>query len=345
MRFFEGSLEEALQQAQKEHKLIFIDAYAVWCGPCKVMARDVFTQKEVGEFYNKNFINLKIDMEKGNGPQLAQKYQVTAYPTFLFVNEKGELVHVGRGSQPADQFVQLGKAALQLNDRSADLGKKYEEGERSPELLRSYALALLQSSKPHGKITNEFLRTNPDFSQESNLSFLFEATTESDSKIFDLLLQHQKALIGLKGDSAVQEKIRGACELSIKKAVEYQTPKLWQEAKAKYQKAYPKEGAAFAPWADALYYQAAQNWPAWAKATDQWLKKSQSKNQAAWFDRANFANQNLQDAKALALALTWAEKAAKMQKSKKNYVLYADLLDKNKKVPEAKKIRQEAERM
>ena len=64
IQFFGGNWEEAIETAKKEHKLIFVDAYAEWCGPCKRMAKEVFTQKELGDFFNKYFINVKMDMEK-----------------------------------------------------------------------------------------------------------------------------------------------------------------------------------------------------------------------------------------------------------------------------------------
>ena len=61
--FFHGTWEEALEKAKKEDKLIFVDAYTTWCGPCKRMSKQVFPQDAVGEFYNKNFVSMKIDME------------------------------------------------------------------------------------------------------------------------------------------------------------------------------------------------------------------------------------------------------------------------------------------
>ena len=50
--------KQAKELAKAQNKLIFIDAYTTWCGPCKLMAKTVFTEKEVGDFYNSNFINI-----------------------------------------------------------------------------------------------------------------------------------------------------------------------------------------------------------------------------------------------------------------------------------------------
>ena len=109
IQFTSISFEEALKLAKKEKKNIFLDAYASWCGPCKMLKKNVFTQKEVGDFYNSNFINMAIDMEQGEGPKLAQKYKVQAYPTLLFINHKGEVVGSAIGYHQAEELIGVGK--------------------------------------------------------------------------------------------------------------------------------------------------------------------------------------------------------------------------------------------
>ena len=109
MTFFKGTFQEALELAKKEKKLIFLDAYASWCGPCKLMKSKTFTDPEVGNLYNAKFINLAIDMEKGEGPELSRKYQVTAYPTLLFIDAKGKVVHRALGYHQPKEFMGLVK--------------------------------------------------------------------------------------------------------------------------------------------------------------------------------------------------------------------------------------------
>ncbi len=112
--FFTGSFEEAKKEAASKKKLIFMDAYTVWCGPCKALSNTTFKDKAVGEYFNKNFINVKMDMEKGEGPGLAQKYGVRAYPTLLFIDKDGKQVHVSLGYIPAASLIEEGKKALAL---------------------------------------------------------------------------------------------------------------------------------------------------------------------------------------------------------------------------------------
>ncbi len=112
IQFTKGSFEEIKAKAAEENKLIFVDAYAVWCGPCRWMEANVFTKKEVGDFFNEHFINYKFDMEKGEGPAFAKKYGVRNYPTYLFLDADGNVVYRAIGSRPADQFIELAKTAL-----------------------------------------------------------------------------------------------------------------------------------------------------------------------------------------------------------------------------------------
>lgn len=110
--FFDGTFQEALQKAKKENKLIFIDAYASWCMPCKVMGKTVFSTNRAGEFFNHNFINLKIDMEKGEGPKFAYVYGVRAYPSLIFINANGEVKNYAIGFHTTPQLIDLGKQTI-----------------------------------------------------------------------------------------------------------------------------------------------------------------------------------------------------------------------------------------
>jgi len=109
MQFFEGNWEAALLQAKKENKLIFVDAYAAWCGPCKWMNANTFPDGQVGQFFNKHFINVKMDMEKGKGPTFGKKYPVSAYPTLFFMDKEGNVKEKVRGARDAKEFLALGK--------------------------------------------------------------------------------------------------------------------------------------------------------------------------------------------------------------------------------------------
>jgi len=112
IEFFQGTWAQALEKAKAENKLIFLDAYASWCGPCRRMSSQVFTQTKPAEFYNKNFINVKVDMEKGEGPALAQKYKVRAYPSLFFIDANGIVKKQALGYKTASELIEFGKSVL-----------------------------------------------------------------------------------------------------------------------------------------------------------------------------------------------------------------------------------------
>ena len=70
------SLKEALEQAKTQGKMVFVDCYTTWCGPCKMMTEQVFPQKEAGDFFNTHFVNVKFDMEKGEGKELSTRFKI-----------------------------------------------------------------------------------------------------------------------------------------------------------------------------------------------------------------------------------------------------------------------------
>jgi thiol:disulfide interchange protein len=106
IRFFEGTWAEALAKAKAEKKPVFLDAYATWCGPCKMMERDVFTDPKVAAYFNEKFIAIRIDMEHGEGPALAKRLpSIDGYPSLLFFGSDGYLTKTILGSRNAEDFL------------------------------------------------------------------------------------------------------------------------------------------------------------------------------------------------------------------------------------------------
>jgi thioredoxin-related protein len=142
IEFEHETFKEALAKAKKENKLVFMDCYTTWCGPCKYLAKTIFPQKEVGDYFNKNFVNVKMDMEKGEGIELCKKYGVSSFPTLLFIDVNGNAVHKLVGGMPAEDLIKGGKAALNPEMRIGNLRAKYENGNRDLEFLMTYLNAV-----------------------------------------------------------------------------------------------------------------------------------------------------------------------------------------------------------
>ena len=104
--FREGNWEKILKQAKKEKKLIFVDCYTSWCGPCKMLAKNVFTQDKVADFYNTEFVCVKMDMEKGEGKDLQKRYGVSAFPTMFLLDGDGNVVYKILGGRDVRSFME-----------------------------------------------------------------------------------------------------------------------------------------------------------------------------------------------------------------------------------------------
>ncbi|HNW00125.1 MAG TPA: thioredoxin domain-containing protein [Chitinophagales bacterium] len=101
VNFFTGSWEEVRAKAKAEGKMILVDAYTYWCGPCKVMDKTMFHgNQEVADYINTHFVAYKVECEHDAGVAFARKYKVNVYPTLLFFNSNGELLekHLGYNS-------------------------------------------------------------------------------------------------------------------------------------------------------------------------------------------------------------------------------------------------------
>ncbi|MEG0517829.1 MAG: thioredoxin domain-containing protein [Bacteroidales bacterium] len=140
IKFQHGTWAQAKELAAKENKLIFVDFYTQWCGPCYNMAKTIFPQYAVASFYNNNFVNMKIDAENGEGIELAKKYGVRSYPTYCFIDPKTEaIVHRSGSNQPAEAFLFTGESALNPKTTSVYLEKELAAGNKTPEFLIAYA--------------------------------------------------------------------------------------------------------------------------------------------------------------------------------------------------------------
>lgn len=234
---FEKTWESALEQASMQNKMIFVDAYAVWCGPCKVMDRDVFSDIKVGAYFNENYVNVKVDMEKGIGKELARKFKVMAYPTLLFLDSRGNEIHRAVGYQNTDQFLELGQAAMDPDKQMANLKKKYEGGDRSKKVLYNYSQAVFDAyTGGHEKIAEEYLATLDDWSSEENLKYIFKMVETIDSPLFSYIKENRQAFEDLFDANQVNRKLESLVYDSIYAFGDMPTP---EQVHTVFLKAYP----------------------------------------------------------------------------------------------------------
>ncbi len=320
IKFVENkTFNQALDLAKKENKLLFIDCYTSWCGPCKMMARDVFTQKIVGDYFNPKFICMKVDMEKGEGVQLKDKFQVKAFPTFVILNGEGEIISRLVGGGKAEDFIKRVENSLSERGLLA-LQKRYNAGERGTEFLNDYIQALSEAylSDECAKVAEEMLA-----GKEANLiqdKLLFDAfvnhINSPESPSFQYVLNHKKEFLNQYGEQKVNMKLNRVWSsypnTFIKRGTDGAT---FDEARMRdYVALMDKNGVENAKEISALtYIQAADAMKNWKQYVDLCtdFQKNFKTNDMYIYNWARRVEMNSKDATLRNTAASWIEKRVK----------------------------------
>lgn len=208
----EGTLfKDAVAKAKQTNKLVFLDCYTSWCGPCKMMSNTVFPQEKVGAYMNPRFVNIKIDMEKGEGVELAKRLQISAYPTFIIFNGDGNEIGRFLGGCDADAFIKKVEQAS-TDNTSAEMDKRFADGERDPEFLTEYLQMLSKSRKRDqcNEVAEILLDGKAEtFAADKQLAEIFmRHITDPFCPAFIYTAKHPEALIAQAGEQNVQIKLR-----------------------------------------------------------------------------------------------------------------------------------------
>ncbi len=190
------TLEQAIQKAKAENKLVFIDGYAVWCGPCKKMAKTVFLEEEVGNYFDENFVALKVDVERGEGPMIKRKYGISGLPGYVFIDGDGLVVYRFSAAMPTEDF--LKEAALAVSNGKdpnsvGRLSERYDAEKNDEKFVRLYLEKLKESkSTNYTDILEYYLNIQ-------------KTIKESDKEMVLLLADHKKEIVfGGKADEIIQ---------------------------------------------------------------------------------------------------------------------------------------------
>ena len=308
--FVKTSWKQALAQAAEENKIVFLDAYTTWCGPCKKMTKDVFPQKEVGQFFNANFVSVKMDMEKGEGLELAALYDVNVYPTLLFVDADGNLLHRAAGYHNTDQFLELGLKAKDPMRRLGTLEKRYAAGERSADFLYGYMIARAEiQDGSHLPIAEEYMKTQADWNSPENMDLIFQLTSSAHSVLFDHLCTEKAAYIEKYGERNVVSRIQDLIYQSVNDAKDDSS---LEQVDRLFVKAYPEKAERMSANFRMSFYRQAGDRENYAKAAVDYFNSFPEAGPDELNDVAWTFYQVIEDKKLLKHASKWAKRSVKL---------------------------------
>jgi thioredoxin-related protein len=220
IQFQDGvSWNEVLKRAKSENKFIFIDVNATWCMPCRKMENEIFSQKEVGDAYNSNFLSIRVQIDKTEkddeyvrswyeeAKNISKKYAVLVVPTFLYLSPDGELLQRSVGYQPKDNFVNAAKTALDAKENMANMKTGYLNGKMKSDSIPSFAILLKNSGQKefadsvalNYKVNILDKAADSDLKKVGNLIFIrtFSGLINSSDKYFNLFYRKEREMDSL----------------------------------------------------------------------------------------------------------------------------------------------------
>lgn len=339
INFAHGKWAEILEKSKKENKMIYLDCYTTWCGPCKWMAKNVFTNDTVADFYNLNFVNVEMDMEKGEGIEIAQRYGIQAFPTMLYLNSKGEIMHRSCGSAPAQTFISTGKTALDPNEQLASLTKTFNNGAIDGKFAYKYISALENGCQNFDKELSSYFtgQNESDLSSRSNWDMIFSFVNSPESREFTHLEKNKDMFSKLYTTDSVNKKINGVYKSGLEIAIRNKDKAAFDNFKNKVRNSGLHDAEKTITNAEMNYLLVTHDWKNYAvtaisAAEKFYMDDEMALNSIAW----NFY-ENVEDKEMLAKGAGLAKRSIELESMYANNDTYASLLYKLEKKEEAQK--------
>jgi thiol-disulfide isomerase/thioredoxin len=328
INFRKGTVAEILAQAKAEKKPIFIDAYTTWCGPCKWMDKNVFVNDAVAEYFNTNFVNYKLDMEKGEGIEMAKKYEVQAYPSFLFLAADGSVMHRTVGARPAEMFMDVATLAKDPAKNFASYQKKFEGGERSADFMMGYLKVLNEAALDAGKVAEAYFATqkSDQLLERGNWKLIYENINTVESPTFTHLVKNREAFAKKYAADSVNNKILSVYGMALNRAAYEGKDAEFTKLKTDLTKLNLKDAERSVLFADAVYYERKQDLPKYhaanTKLYDTYFSNDANRlNSIAWK-----YYETIEDKAMLQKAEEWARKSVSIAPGYANLDTHAALL-------------------
>lgn len=342
IQFESSSWTEIKNKAKAEGKLIFMDAYTTWCGPCKHMANTAFKDKAAAEYYNATFINAKIDMEKGEGPALGSQYEVNCYPTLLFIDGDGKLQHRSSGFGSIESFIEVGKTAVNPNKNFAAIKKKFEASGNNAEDAKNYLEAMNQSCMYTDMVADNYLmQLDPkEWTSKENWHILNTFVKSTKARSFVYLSKNHEEFSKIYGNEPVQTKLVSAYmdegyRIATAPQVITADVERLNEIKSFIRSVSPESSEENILMLDASFYQSKQDWNNYFIANQTIISKYKMKDPDYLNNVSYIIYEHFDDPAKLKEAEQWAKASVDLAPDEYNLDTYACLLNKNGKKKEA----------
>ena len=334
------TFQELLDMAKAQDKLIFMDCYTAWCGPCKRLAAMVFPDKAVGDYFNEHFVNAKFDMEHDEGLTIASKYGIRAYPTLLWIDGNGEVKHKVVGGLDAPGLIANGqKAGDPTPGIVSGMNKQYNSGNRDINFLADYLNTMNSGGMNYTPVFAEYMKllTEKDLKDPKHGKTIFNLTKDVNAPGMDYVLKNSTYLKGLLGEEAYNTKINQLATQAEDEAAKTSNVALFNRALDLLSNNKGADAAEKTLTLSLDYYARTNDWVNYDKNATTYVKKYAAKNAVVMNDIAWNYYINVSDKAQLTKASKWAYEALNIDNKYTYNLTYAYLLYKLNNYKEAEK--------
>lgn len=335
------SFEEIKAMAKAQNKVIFMDCYTSWCGPCKRLAAQVFPDVAVGEYFNSNFLNAKFDMEKdADGPSIAAKYGIRAYPTLLWIDGDGTVKHKLVGGTDANGLIAQGKKAIDPTPGIlTGMREQYKNGNRDVSFLSDFLNTLNNAEEKYDEVFKEYLNklAPNDFTDKKHSQTIFNLTKDLKSPGLSYLMKNKEYYLNLVTADAFNKRINQIAEKAVAEAPKANDAGLFDGAIDLLKSNKAADYAEKSLRLSLDYYARMNDWINYDKNASNYIKKYASKNPKEINDIAWTYFLNVTDDAQLQKATKWAYTALTADNKYTYNLTYAYLLYKQNIYKEAER--------
>ncbi len=347
------SWESILAQAKATHKYVFADCYATWCGPCKFMAANVFTNDTVGQFFKEHFVCAKVQIDTATNDNeeaksfyadasaINSKYHIKVFPTYLVFSPEGALVHRFIGSMGVTSFLRKAKESLSPSTQYYVMQKNFSKYLTDSSFLRRLTQAASDVGDDCSLYFKAYVATQSSMFTKANAELINKVTKKSKDTGFVMVLNNEAAYDKVMGNGnassfiinmIVNEELQNIFSKDGVKT-------LTKSIETRLVKAYPKQAKEVIASIKVTLYTEMKDWKNYATAINRYMKGYGYKvinnsvlNEYAWnvFD-------HIDDKSVLQAALGWSKRSISGKDMQDAAIIdtYGNLLYKLGKVKEA----------
>lgn len=334
--------EQACQMVDAMERPMFVYIYMDYKSECTQMSNQVFADQKVKDFYTGKFVNLKINLHTKTGTYLKQKYQLREFPALLYFDQKKELITRDGGFKSINEFVRIGKYALQSNAHVPIAGvipslytnyiekkMQYDNGVRNIEFLYDLAYQLKKFNEPFLPIVREYIETEgvENLTKDRHLNFIYDFADDINNEAFDILLNQKQRYIDFFGEEMIDKRIKKTIRSAVIIAARYQNREAFEEIKETIDRANISNQKNFEFLMLTVYHENTKNWTDFTKLVEKYTQENPNIEASILNDLAWRYVVNIDDKSKIQKALSWSEKAIEKDSNEFKYrETYAALL-------------------